>query len=731
MSNADTSKKVNLTYINPIPVEEDASLDFVLTLNGAPAPLHRARVSAHPLNQVWPGYQRPKSQTELASFASWDQTGPVEVVAVSARPVQTVQVRPAASGIVPEVEGDTIRFTVARPGQYTLEVNGSAQALHLFANPPEENIPDPDDPTVRYFGPGVHCPGLIRLESGQTLYLAAGAVVYGAILAEKAENIVIRGRGILDGSKIDRLDGLTALTCLYACRNVRIEGITLRDSPVFTLVPLASSQVRIRNVKIIGNWRYNSDGINFISCHDCLVENSFIRTFDDCICLKGYENFGPVLYRLQLVNGQWDGCFTLDGVTRRTFTDLVRSECVYQCATASIHDIRIQSCVLWNDWGRALELGAETAVDEIRDILFEDCDIIHVSDVAMDVQNCDRALVRNIVFRDIRVEMDDGPRRLMLQTQPDQRYTASSDGHLPTLIVLENKKGYCSFDTERGRIRDVHFENIAVTAPAMPPSRLTGCDASHSVEGVTITNLRLNDLPVAGLEAGCFTLNEFVRDVTLQPAPAKAGRRVLFLGNSITRHPPKEDIGWMPNWGMAATTREQDYVHVLLRRMTAAAGGTPPVARIENIVDFEQEYALRDFTARFAELADFRPDTVILAIGENVAALATEQDQARFRDAVSTLLAHMMKNASPALVVRSCFWPDPAKDAALRQACADAGGTFVDISSLAADEKNYARAERRFAHDGVAAHPGDTGMAAIADALWTAITTRNEFKETK
>lgn len=108
---------------------------------------------------------------------------------------------------------------------------------------------------------------------------------------------------------------------------------------------------------IIGNWRYNSDGINFISCHDCLVENSFIRTFDDSICLKGYEAFGPFVYRLQLLDGQWDGTFTMDGVTRRTFTDLVRSESVYQCPTASIHDIRIRSCVLWNDWGRALELG--------------------------------------------------------------------------------------------------------------------------------------------------------------------------------------------------------------------------------------------------------------------------------------------------------------------------------------------------------------------------------------
>ena len=71
--------------------------------------------------------------------------------------------------------------------------------------------------------------------------------------------------------------------------------------------------------------------------------------------------------------------------------------------------------------------------------------------------------------------------------------------------------------------------------------------------------------------------------------------------------------------------------------------------------------------------------------------------------------------------VRSCFWPDPLKDAALRGACAEAGGTFVDISHLHLDEKNYARSEQEFEHSGVAAHPGDAGMAAIADAIWQAI----------
>ncbi len=643
-------------------------------------------------------------------------------MAVSARPVQTVQVRPTAAGIVPEVEGDTIRFTVARPGQYTVEVNGSAQALHLFANPLEEDIPDPRDPAVRYFGPGSHCPGLIRMESGQTLHLAAGAVVYGAVLAEKAEHIAIRGRGILDGSRFDRMD-LTALVCLHDCADVRLEGVVLRDAGVFTVAPIACREVHVRNVKIIGNWRYNSDGIDFMNCRDCSVEDSFIRTFDDCLCFKGYANFGPFIYRLQLVNGQWDGSFTVDGATRRSFAELQRELGIYPTGRAAVEHIRARRCVLWCDWGRALEIGAETAAETIQDVRFEDCDIIHVADVALDIQNCDRTECRDIHFRDIRVEMDDALWRPMLQTQPDQRYTAASDGYLPALIVLENKQGYASFDAERGWIRDVHVENIAVTAPAMPPSRLTGCDAEHAVEGVTITNLRLNGLLVASLEAGGFASNEFVGNVTLRPAAPSGGRRVLFLGNSITRHPSKAEIGWRADWGMAASTRDRDYVHLLLSRMAQAAGGVSPEARIENIADFEREYAGCEFTARFEELAAFKADTIILAIGENVATLATEQDQARFREAVAALLAQVMANFSPALYVRSTFWPDPAKDDALRQACAQAGGTFVDISQLGADENNHARAERRFGHAGVAAHPGDAGMAAIADALWTAMKT--------
>lgn len=46
-----------------------------------------------------------------------------------------------------------------------------------------------------------------------------------------------------------------------------------------------------------------------------------------------------------------------------------------------------------------------------------------------------------------------------------------------------------------------------------------------------------------------------------------SGLRVMFVGNSITLHGVKEDIGWMNCWGMAASTKEKDYVHRCIEKI--------------------------------------------------------------------------------------------------------------------------------------------------------------------
>jgi len=462
--------------IHPAPPGEAAAADFTVTVSGRPVFVHQARVSAQPINQVWPGYQRPLEQTEIASFAAWDMAGAVEVFVTSARPVREVRVRPSALGIDPVVEGDTIRFTLARPGQVTVEVNGMRRALHLFANPPEENVPDPSDPDVLYFGPGVHCPGVIHMTAGQTVYLAGGAVVHGAIVAEKADRIAIRGRGILDGSRFARGE-VNGLINTVGCRGVEIEGITFRDPPGWTLIPVVCEAVHIRNIKLIGLWRYNADGIDFVNSQHCSIEDSFVRSYDDCIVFKGLAG--------------WRGA-------------MLQGE--------PVADIRVQRCVLWCDWGRALEIGAETVANEVTDLCFEDCDIIHSLDVAMEVQNGDRAHCHELVFRNIRVELDDDQTRPRYQRQPGEVY-AQSERHISQLIVLVTGGNMWSKDTIRGRVDGIRFENIEVTAWTTPEVYLAGLDAEHQVQDITIENLRVNGRRVTGTDDIRFTLKPFVARV--------------------------------------------------------------------------------------------------------------------------------------------------------------------------------------------------------------------------
>jgi hypothetical protein len=192
--------------------------------------------------------------------------------------------------------------------------------------------------------------------------------------------------------------------------------------------------------------------------------------------------------------------------------------------------------------------------------------------------------------------------------------------------------------------------------------------------------------------------------------------RVLFVGNSITLHGPNPAIGWSGNWGMAASAKEKDYVHLVLRALARPAEPAPE-SRILNIATFERQYATADVNPYLKTASGFGPDLIIVAIGENVPKLDSPQAKAQFKASLTKLLRGLQGDARPTIVVRSCFWPNKDKDQMLKEACQEVGGTFVDISSLAKDEANYARSERKIQHRGVAAHPGDKGMQAITKAI--------------
>lgn len=263
-----------------IPVEFGAPLApalglsayYRLKVNACEVPVHEARVSAIPFNCVWPGHQRPVEQTEIAAYATFDAdfrqpvTLTLELLPEHPRyknfAADRIVLRPLEYGLKPQVdrEGRAVTLILDRPCQFVLEIGGQHHAMHVFANPGEDyDLPEVDSDALIYFGPGEHQAGLILPRSGQTIYLAEGAVVYGAILVYKAQNVRILGRGVLDGSLFKRgqeakpdepggelfsaglAAGLPWENISYVgniaaieSRDLTINGIILRDSPLWS-----------------------------------------------------------------------------------------------------------------------------------------------------------------------------------------------------------------------------------------------------------------------------------------------------------------------------------------------------------------------------------------------------------------------------------------------------------------------------------------------------------------
>jgi polygalacturonase len=75
----------------------------------------------------------------------------------------------------------------------------------------------------------------------------------------------------------------------YRCRNVLVEGITLRNSPMWQIHPVLCTNVTVRGVTAISHGP-NNDGCNPESCRDVLIEECQFDTGDDCIAIKSGRN---------------------------------------------------------------------------------------------------------------------------------------------------------------------------------------------------------------------------------------------------------------------------------------------------------------------------------------------------------------------------------------------------------------------------------------------------------
>jgi hypothetical protein len=413
-----------VTY--PAPAGETLSTDYQVQAGGQKVDVYTARVLDPPFAGKEYDYGGPYS------FANFDISGPVTVRITSPRSLRNTVLRPQSAAVRMTVDDEhTLSLTLDRPCKFSVEPDGRKGPLLLFANPLETKAPKEGDPNVVYFGPGVHKPEKILLKSGQTLYLAGGAVVKAEVLAEGSK-IRILGRGILDGSDWEWRKGpLGNLIGIRNSSDVEVNGITLRGSSHWTIVPRNSRQVTIRNVKICNSRVQNDDGINPCNSQDVLITDCFIRSDDDCVALKGLDFSG---------------------------------------ANSNVERITVENSTLWCDRARIFLLGHESRAEFMRGVTLRNLDIIHFTMTAFLLEPGEDMHLEDVTAENIRIHGEGQREFIRLRPVVNQYMRKKVPGFIQSVrfrnVTLEGKGGEYLVQIEgadpQHDVRDVSFENVSI-----------------------------------------------------------------------------------------------------------------------------------------------------------------------------------------------------------------------------------------------------------------------------
>jgi polygalacturonase len=456
--------------IYPAPAGEKLSEAYHVSVEGRYVPVYIAKVAPGDKVKRFKGVDDTRHSAdyfETAAFAYFDMQGAVKITVSIPGNVTSVKILPTSAAIKTRIGSHSISFTIAKPQNLTIEINDEVvRSLHLFANPLEKDTPNPNDPNVIFYGPGIHKVSHLLIGANKTVYIAGGAIVEAIIDANEkftvnandslknygsptfeltGRNITFRGRGILDASLCPT--HARNLLMVRKCYNVKIEGIILRDASTWNMPIRQSDSVVVDNVKILG-YRANSDGIDICNSRDVLVKNCFIRTNDDLIVVKADKGQGPS------------------------------------------QNIIVKNNTLWSPVAHALSIGAEIR-EPVDDVLFIDCDIIHDQgrEWSMRVYQCDSATVSNIHFENIRVE----------------------EAH--QLISLWIGKAIWSRDKDFGHIQNISFKNIRATGSPLN-IELHGADTQHGIQKISFKAVLLNDKAISLQD---IKTNGFVKDVQIEP----------------------------------------------------------------------------------------------------------------------------------------------------------------------------------------------------------------------
>lgn len=383
---------------HPVP-EEFSSKYYEVKVNGQLIPVFHAGLNVYFASFDFTGKAEVNVTATYKSAGYSGQTTHKEFIKIDEKDYWrgAATVRPLSKNIQPTQMGNEVRFTLTEAGQYSVEraetTHYKDDALILFANRPEKSLPNLTAKNIIHLKAGIHNRH-IDLKSNQTLYLDAGAVLFGSINVWNATNVRILGRGtvVYYGPQSEtRDDGWKNQKYWHPLTTRNVHGLTVKGitfvgrSRTWTVQTHTTFDAVFDNIKIlaVNLQNINGDGIDWYGGGRAKVLNSFIRSMDDCFAF-----FTP--------NSSLDMWAT----TKDT--------------EGEVKDIYIDNCVLWTTLANVFRIGFSGQALMTDRITMKNTDIIHISKGEWHAPNSlfcmvspngkGKAKHRNYVFENIRFE---------------------------------------------------------------------------------------------------------------------------------------------------------------------------------------------------------------------------------------------------------------------------------------------------------------------------------------
>ena len=198
-------------------------------------------------------------------------------------------------------------------------------------------------------------------------------------------------------------------------------------------------------------------------------------------------------------------------------------------------------------------------------------------------------------------------------------------------------------------------------------------------------------------------------------------KNILIIGNSISIHGICEY--WWGNWGMAASSKEKDYAHILANK----------ISKDNNVNLAITNYALwevnshdrSEFLDLLKPILEYKYDYIIIQLGENI----TKDTKTLVSDFSSLVNYISNNNKKSKIVVIGNFWKNKKIDKIKIDISNRYKLSYVDLKEI--QNKKYQagigykvcdnNSEHFVEHDGVAKHPNDLAMQYIADKIYEKI----------